>query len=292
MSESSQVEACSTVVEVVDDKVVVEVLAPVMTASQARRCVEEINSNINRIRFLLVELESREGYSALGFNNMSQLMESSLFSKARSTLQKELQVGRIERHHLNVPIGTFSESHLRSFVKLKPVYYKSAVDKAFEIAGKRPVTAKDMSQAVAQLLQTDPNAAKQGIVERLKEKPLVLAKDFCKSGDVFILKGLVKEERKYNGCWAIASDVNDFTVVVDVYDATILVKPENLESIAQPEACRQLPQILKRIRQLRECKMLDRCAYTVLESLGRQTYLTPLEEKFLRVMEQEYGIND
>lgn len=291
MSESSQVEACSTAVEVVDDKVVVEVLAPVMTASEARRCVEEINSNINRIRFLLVELESREGYAALGFNNMSRLMESSLFSKARSTLQKELQVGRIERHHLNVPIGTFSESHLRSFVKLKPDYYKYAVDKAFEIAGQRPVTAKNMSQAVAQLLHSDPNAAKQGIVERLKEKSLVLAKDFCKSGDVFILKGLV-EERQHNGYWAIASDVNDFTVVVDVHDATILVKPENLESIDEPEACRQLPQILKRIRQLRECGMLDRCAYTVLESLGRQTYLTPLEEKFLRVMEQEYGIKE
>lgn len=95
---------------------------------------------------------------------------------------------------------------MRPFAKLKPDYYKSAVDKAFNIAGDRPVTAKDMSQAVADLLLTDPNAAKRGIVERLKEKPLVQAKDFCKPGDVFILKELVAEERKYNGCWAIASD--------------------------------------------------------------------------------------
>jgi hypothetical protein len=35
------------------------VLPPVMTEVEARRCVEEINSNINRIRLLLVELESR-----------------------------------------------------------------------------------------------------------------------------------------------------------------------------------------------------------------------------------------
>ena len=64
---------------------------------------------------------------------MSQLMRSSLFAKARSSLQKELQAGRIENHYLNVPIGTFSESHLRSFSKLKPEYYKSAANRGSEI---------------------------------------------------------------------------------------------------------------------------------------------------------------
>ncbi len=149
-----------------------------------------------------------------------------------------------------------------------------------------------MSQAVADLLLTDPNAAKQGIVERLKEKPLVLAKHFCKPGDAFILKELVEEERKHNGCWAIATNVKEFTVVVDVHDGTIVVKPENLKPIDEPDARRQLPQILKRIKRLRNVGLLDRGAYYVLEGLGRQTYMTPLEEKFLRVMEQEYGIND
>ncbi len=271
---------------------VVEVLPSVMSKAEAQQCIEEINSNINRVRLLLVELESREGYAALGFANMSQLMQSNLFAKARSTLQKELQAGRIERHHLNVPIGTFSESHLRPFTKLKPDYYKQAVDKAYSIAGIRPVAAKDMSKAVAELMRSHPDAAKRGIVERLKEKPLVLAKNFCELGDVFVLKGLVEEERKYNSYWAIASHVNDFTILVDVHDTAITVKPENLKPIDDPDVRRQLPQILNRIRRLRECGLLDRCAYTVLDSLGRQTYLTPLEDKFLKVMEQEYGIND
>lgn len=35
------------------------VLPPVMTEVEARQCVYEINRNINRIRLLLVELESR-----------------------------------------------------------------------------------------------------------------------------------------------------------------------------------------------------------------------------------------
>lgn len=159
------------------------------------------------------------------------------------------------------------------------------------IAGDRPVTAKDMSQAVADLLLNDPNAAKQGIVERLKEKPLVLAKDFCKPGDAFILKELVEEERKHNGCWARASDVKEITVVVEVHDGTLTVKPENLQPIDEPDARRQLPQLLKRIKRLRNVGLLDRAAYNVLEDLGRHTYLTEVEEKLLCCLEEHYKLD-
>ncbi len=38
------------------------------------------------------------------------------------------------------------------------------------------------------------------------------------------------------------------------------------------------------------CDSLDRCAYTVLESLGRQIYLTDFEFDLLTFMEQRYGI--
>lgn len=148
-------------------------------------------------------------------------------------------------------------------------------------------------QAVEQAGSKVPNGRiVKGIVERLKEKPLFKATDFCQAGDVFSLTRLEGPERKYNTCWAIANEVKNFTVVVDVHDGTLSVKPENLKPIDEPDARRQLPQILKRIKRLRNVGLLDRGAYYVLEGLGRQTYLTPLEEKFLRVMEQEYGIND
>jgi hypothetical protein len=131
----------------------------------------------------------------------------------------------------------------------------------------------------------------KGIVERLKQKPLLRATDFCQVSDVFTLTRLEGAERKYNGCWAIASDINDFTILVDVHDGTILVKPENLKPIDDPDVRRQLPQILKRIKRLRDCGLLDRCAYTVLESLGKQTYLTDLEEKMLSYLEEYYRVN-
>jgi hypothetical protein len=71
------------------------------------------------------------------------------------------------------------------------------------------------------------------------------------------------------------------------------VKPENLNKIDSLQAHRQLPQILQRIRRVREVPgFRDRVAYTMLEHMGKQTYLTPLEDKILQVIEREYGIED
>lgn len=62
--------------------------------------------------------------------------------------------------------------------------------------------------------------------------------------------------------------------------AILTVQLDNLNSIDSPQACRGLPVLLKRIKRLRE-RELDRVAYTILESLGRQTYLTDPEHKVL-----------
>ena len=67
----------------------------------------------------------------------------------------------------------------------------------------------------------------KGIVERLMELPLSKANDFCQIGDVFILTKLESTERKYNGCWAIALQLNDFTVEVAVYDLTSCTTARN-----------------------------------------------------------------
>jgi hypothetical protein len=55
------------------------------------------------------------------------------------------------------------------------------------------------------------------------------------------------------------------------------VKSENLRPIDDPDACHQLPEILKRTKRLRQVGLLDRGADAVLQHLGRQTYLTDLE---------------
>ena len=70
------------------------------------------------------------------------------------------------------------------------------------------------------------------------------------------------------------------------------MKPENLNPIDLPDVRCQLPQILRRIRLLRESGLLSRCVYTILESIGRQTYLDDFEAELLTFMEQNYGIEN
>ncbi len=84
--------------------------------------------------------------------------------------------------------------------------------------------------------------------------------------------------------------MRDFTVEVEVHDSILIVKADNLNPIASPDAHRQLPQTLKRIKRLRNAGLLDRGAYNVLEDLGRQTYLTNVEEKLLSCLEEHYGV--
>ncbi len=167
-----------------------------------------------------------------------------------------------------------SERQVRPLTRLEPVEQVTAWQQAVEeVGGKIPC-----------------GRIVKGIVERLKEKPLFKATNFCRVGDVFTLTKLEGEERRYNGYPSVALALKDFTVDVDVYDATLTVKPENLKPIDEPDVRRQLPTTIKRIKRVRNVGLLDRGAYSMLEHLGRQTYLTDFEDKLLNFLETEHGI--
>ena len=174
-----------------------------------------------------------------------------------------------------VNIFPTNESQCRPLTKLEPMEQRLVWQQAVEQAGGKVPSARIV----------------KGIVERLGQKPLIRACDSSRVGDVFTLTGLVEGERKYNGCPCVVMEVNDFTLKVDVHDATLTVKPDNLNRLDSPDVRRQLPIILKRIKRLRRCD-LDRGAYPILEALGRQTYLTDFESKLLAFLEQEYEIDN
>ena len=166
------------------------------------------------------------------------------------------------------------EIQVRPLTKLEPAEQIVAWQQAVSLAGGKVPSGRIV----------------KSIVEQLKEKPMRLASDFCNIGDVFTLTFLEGEERKYNRCPCVAVELNDFTIMVDVYNATIMVKPENLNRVDSPDTVRQFGATLRRIKRLQQCN-LDRGAISVLEALGRQTYLTDLEEKLLAFLEREYGID-
>lgn len=167
-----------------------------------------------------------------------------------------------------------NERQIRPITNLKPDERSSVWQQAVEEAGSKVPSGRIV----------------KGIVERLKERQLPQLSISYKPGDVFRLAGLSGSGRKYNGCWAIAIGVNNFTLEVEVHDAVLTVKPDNLNQIDSPDVRRQLPSILIRIKRLRQCD-LDRGAYPILEFLGQQTYLTDFEADLLAFMEQRYGID-
>ncbi|OWY65853.1 hypothetical protein B7486_39785 [cyanobacterium TDX16] len=169
-----------------------------------------------------------------------------------------------------------SESQCRELAKLSAEKQPKAWKKVLSVSGDKAPTA--------QIVKT--------VVERMKEKQLFPAKDFCAVGDVFTLTRLQSRERKYNGYPCVAIELKDFTIEVEVYDGTLIVKPENLQKLDSPEAHRQLPQILMRIKRLRQVGTLDRGANHFLAGVGRQVYLTEVEEMLLSCLEAHYKVED
>ncbi|MDV2997149.1 MAG: hypothetical protein N4J56_006854 [Chroococcidiopsis sp. SAG 2025] len=284
----------------------VEVLSSApMTAEEARATIEQINRLCNQIRALLVELETREGYLALGFNSMAQLMNSNLFVKARSTLQKELLAGRIETQYLHVPVGTFSESHLRPLSKLKPEYYIEVLSQATQSAGDRPMTARDVSAAVATMLLTDKNAAKRSIVDVVKERTYVplCERSSCRVEDAIVVRAFKNADlRPYDGYWGIVQYIgnNCFHIYISLKGETIQCREEEVEQIDMTdgdgrEANRlrhriTLLSVSSRISNLLKAD-LEAVDYAILETIQRSLYLTPRQLMHLELMEKDYGVS-
>lgn len=267
-----------------------------MDETEAKSAVSRINDACSTIRKLILELEKRKGYIALGFANMSQLMKSNLFTKARSTLQKELQAGRIETDNLNVPVGTFSERQLRSLPKLKSEYHGEAIALAKDIAGDRPLMAKDVSEAVAQLVLERPETRKRSIVDVIKEKtfvPYTKASNY-QYGDIVKIKASGNSTlRPLDGYWGIIDRISDFA-----YHVSIAVEKEivlcKVDEMARVEASEQdkivFDSVSKRIKKLAMRDDLEATVWWHLEGLSRQTFFTPMQMDLLEWLEERHGI--
>ncbi|MDZ4877829.1 MAG: hypothetical protein CLLPBCKN_007264 [Chroococcidiopsis cubana SAG 39.79] len=129
----------------------------------------------------------------------------------------------------------------------------------------------------------------RSVVEQIKHKSVHLASDYCFEGEVFFLQRLVGDEKKYNGCWAIAIEVeNRFTVKAAVYNGTLEVKQENMKPIDLQPTQTKIAETYKRITRLQQIGSLDREANYVLEGIAKQSNLTEVGEKLLICLEEHY----
>ncbi len=253
--------------------------------------IEELTEDEEKERHRLERKVERAFYEA--GSALRQLRDRRLYRSTHRTFEEYVKdrfgYNRISAHYRIAAVEVIdnlltngeqilptSERQVRDLAPLKPDIQRQVWQQAVDEAGGKVPSGR--------IVKT--------IVERLKEKPLIKASDFCQIGDVFILTRLEGAERKYNGCWAIAQELRDFTIAVDVHDNTLAVKPDNLDPIDLPDVRRQLPETLRRIRRLRRAGLLSRCVYAMLESLGRQTDLDDFEAQLLTFMEERYGIEN
>lgn len=130
----------------------------------------------------------------------------------------------------------------------------------------------------------------KSVVERIRKKTLHLASDYCKDGEVFFLQRLTGKEKKYNGSWAIALEVeNRFTLKAAVYDRTLELRQEQMKSIDSQQTQAEIREISERIQRLIKCQ-LDPIDEAQIEILCRRSWFTPRQKEALSTMEKVYGV--
>lgn len=276
MSESSKVEDNPfTTVEFVEKLTESEISKRhlLMTKAEARRCVEAIKKHAVSLRQLLVELEDRRGWEALGYGNITACLVSE-FKNSKPVLVRELKVGRIEKHHLQVPIGTYLESQLRPLSKLSsPQEYQPTITKAHQLAGDTKLTANHVAQAVNQRLnptrfakRTSPSKYKAGDLVRIQ----------CQAG-------ALPEQHLWNGSWAIVQSTGNISCVrVLVGNREVDYMADDLDWDDNSDA--EFRVNCERLLRLWQTE-LEPIEQTVLKELQQRQFFTELETQIVILME-------
>ncbi|BAY35666.1 hypothetical protein NIES2107_75780 (plasmid) [Nostoc carneum NIES-2107] len=171
-----------------------------------------------------------------------------------------------------VDILPTAEGQIRPLTKLEPQQQQEVWQQAVQKAGGKVPTGKIVKDIVQRIMERTqvPNSYQLGEVCQ------ILAKDN-------------PELRGKGGCWAIVTQVNDFTCTVRTLDGELTVGLKHLKSYEYfPEDCQQMQEICERISRVYSSG-LEESVQKFLESLGKlkRVYLTGLEEKVLRVLETE-----
>lgn len=159
-----------------------------MIYKEAREAVDQINSNMNNVRYLVLDLYEREGWVALGYQSWRECVTAE-FQNSQAYLYRQLEAAQTEK--VISPIGEkieIPESQLRPLTKLKdnPEQQREAWQKAVETAPEGKVTAAHVSKVVKEM--TEPEKPKPYVLHKpIIEKELV-SEDFQQAYDSMIVE--------------------------------------------------------------------------------------------------------
>lgn len=149
-------------------------------------------------------------------------------------------------------------------------------------------------QAIAEAGGMPSGRIVKDIVERIRERTKVA--NPYRLGEICQI--IVKDNpdlRGKGGCWCIITQVNDFSCTVTAWDGLYTLKLEHLKPLDYSDMdCEQINSVCKRLTRLRDSGKLEQAATSIVQQIGhvKRPYLTPLEEKLLSLLEQEYEVGD
>jgi hypothetical protein len=147
-------------------------------------------------------------------------------------------------------------------------------------------------QAIAEAGGMPSGRIVKDIVERIRERTKVA--NPYRLGEVCQI--IVKDNpdlRGKGGCWCIITQVNDSSCTVTAWDGLYTLRLEHLKPLDYSDMdCEQMNSVCKRLTRLRDSGKLEQAAASIVQQIGhvKRPYLTPLEEKLLSLLEQEYEV--
>lgn len=161
-----------------------------MTYKEAKACVDGINSNMNNIRSLVLELYERKGWDALGYESWRECVVKE-FQQSQAYLYYQLEAAQTERAIstiVEMP-GRIPESQLRPLTRLKddPEKQREAFQRAVETAPEGKVTAAHVQKVVREMVE--PPAP------RIREQDKIKAPSYAMDIATFVISHLERIQK-------------------------------------------------------------------------------------------------
>lgn len=190
MSDLIEIEDPSAAITVAEPIVIGEAM---LSKEEARQIVTNINRRMEQSRRDLLELYDRGGWHALGYSSWGSCVKAE-FEGSSTALYRQLAAAKIEREVFgDSRIGNPVPASQLEVVKDLPTEQKrAAFQRADELAGDQPRTARHITQAAAEIAQPDLPIDYTIIMNRLAMHGIKLRH---KDGDYILLDRAGAESR-------------------------------------------------------------------------------------------------
>lgn len=253
------------------------VVAPNMTALEARQCIDEIKGHLNSVRLLLLDLDERRGWEALGYSSMRHCMVGE-FGRSQSQLYRELKAGKIEREISPMgEIGLIPERQLRYIGQIPPERWSSAWSEVIVTAPPTGITTSHVAKTVARIKDELANTKNPELKEPAAQEQ---QQSFYKHGDLVLIdcpNGAGPEYRRWNGCWAVVGGLGHSGSSVEVVIAgkKVCFMKSDLNPIDSPAPV--LKEIAEKVNRLFNREDLDELDKQFLDFYVRRLTFTEMQ---------------